>query len=189
MPTTILNDIPDKITAGDSIAWKKSLANYSAADGWTLSYALVKPGVQIKFDAGASGSDHLVDLAATTTAGWTDAGEYAFDAYVTKGTERYHVDFGLVEIRANLAAQSSGYTALPYCFAVRDAIVAVLEMRATESQTSIAVGGRQISEMSHGELMDALERAGRGCTIWKRRNRRDRGKPTGTKVKAVFTES
>jgi len=189
MPTTTLNDIPDKITIGDSVAWKKSLADYSAADGWVLSYALVKSGVQITFAASASGADHLVDLAATTTAAWTDAGEYAFDAYVTKDAERYLIDSGLVEIRPNLAAQSSGYSGLPYCFAVRDAIVAVLEMRATESQTSIAVGGRQISEMSHGELMDALNRAERGCNLWKRRNRRDRNKPTGAKVKVAFTES
>lgn len=187
MPTTTLTDIPEKITAGDSVAWSRSLSDYPAGDGWVLSYALTIASAQITFNAGADGNDHLVDLSATTTASWAP-GEYAFQAYVTKNPERYQVDAGLVEILPNLAAQTSGYEALPYCFAVRDAIIAVLEMRATESQTSIAVGGRQVSEMTHEELMDALNRAESGCNLWKRKNRRDRGKPTGSKILTAFTE-
>jgi hypothetical protein len=187
MATTILSDIPDKITAGDSVAWKRTFSDYSAADGWSLSYALTKSDNQITFNGSADGADHLIDIAASTSANWTP-GEYGFQAYVTKAPERIQVDDGLVEIRPNLAAQTSGYTYLPYCFTVRDAIVAVLEMRATESQTSLAVGGRQISEMSHAELQDALSRAEQGCNIWKRRNRRDRGRATGSRVKVAFTD-
>lgn len=187
MPTKTLTDIPEKITAGDSIAWALSLSDFLATDGWQLSYALTKSDEQITFDATADGDAHLVDLAATDTATWAP-GEYAFQAYVTKLTERYQIDQGIVEILPNLAAQSTGYDALPYCFTVRDAIVAVLEMRATESQTSIAVGGRQISEMSHEEIMDALNRAEAGCNSWKRKNRRDRGKPTGGKILTAFRE-
>jgi hypothetical protein len=187
MATTILDDIPEKITAGDSVAWKKSLPQYSAADGWALSYALTMAGNQITFTGSAAGADHLIDIAAATSADWTP-GEYGFQAYVTKAAERYQIDQGMVQVRPNLAAQSSGFAALPYCFTVRDAITAVLEMRATESQTSIAVGGRQISEMSHDELYNALARAEQACNLWKRRNRRDRGKATGARIKAAFTD-
>jgi hypothetical protein len=188
MATTILPDIPEKITAGDSVAWKKSFSAYSAADGWSLSYALANDDGQITFSGSADGSDHLIEVAASTTADWTP-GEYGFDAYVTKAGERITVDVGIVEVRPDLAAATEGNSAaLPYCFKVRDAIVAVLEMRATESQTSIAVGGRQVSEMTHGELMDALTRAEQGCNLWKRRNRRDRGKATGARIKAAFTD-
>jgi hypothetical protein len=187
MATTILDDIPEKITAGDSVAWKKSLAGYSAADGWALSYALTMAGAQITFTGSADGSDHLIEITAETSADW-GPGEYGFQAYVTKAGERYQIDEGLIEIRPNLAGQTEGYIALPYCFVIRDAIIAVMEMRATESQTSIAVGGRQISEMSHTELLDALARAEQGCNLWKRKNRRDRGKPTGARVKVAFND-
>lgn len=187
MPTTILSDIPDQITAGDSIAWKKSFADYSAADGWVLSYALTKSGTRIVITGAADGANHLIDEVAGDTVNWAP-GEYGFQAYVTKGAERYQVDEGLVTIRPNLAAQSSGYVALPYCFTVRDALIAVFEMRATESQTSLAVGGRQISEMSHAEMQDALSRAEQGCNLWKRKNRRQRGRATGQTIKAAFTE-
>lgn len=185
MATTVLSDIPVKITAGDSVAWKRSLPDYPASDGWALSYALTQSGTLIEITGGADGADHLVDLAATATVDWTP-GEYGFQAYVTKDTERYQVDEGLVEIRPNLAAQSTGYVSLPYCFTVRDAIIAVLEMRASETQTSLAVGGRQISEMSHAELLDALARAKSGCQSWKRRNRRERGESTGQSVRVAF---
>jgi hypothetical protein len=186
MATTILTDIPDQITAGDSIAWKKSFSSYSAADAWVLSYALAKTGNHIIFTGSALGADHLIEVAAATTADW-EPGEYGFDAYVTKSAERYQVDSGLVLIRPDLAEQTTGFAALPYCFTVRDAIIAVFEMRATESQSSIAVGGRQISEMSHLEIQDALSRATQACNLWKRRNRRDRGRATGTRIKVAFT--
>lgn len=187
MPTTILSDIPDQITAGDSVAWKKSFSDYPASDAWVLSYAFTKSGTRILFNAGADGADHLVELATGDTVDWA-AGEYAFQAYATKGTERYQVDDGIVEVRPNLATASGGLAALPYCFTVRDAIVAVFEMRATESQTSLAVGGRQISEMSHDEMQTALSRAENACNVWKRKNRRQRGRTTGSTVKAAFTE-
>jgi hypothetical protein len=187
MATTILSDIPDQITAGDSVAWKRSFSDYSAAEGWVLSYAFVKSGTLITIDGGADGADHLIEVAASTSTGWA-AGEYAFQAYVTKDAERYKVDAGLVEILPNYAAASGGLAALPPCFEIRDAIEAVLQERATEAQTSLAIGGRQISEMSHMEIMDALARAKAGCEVWKRKNRRARGRKTGQTVKAAFTE-
>jgi hypothetical protein len=183
----MLADIPEKITAGDSVNWKKSFVNFPASEGWTLSYVLTKTGQQITFAGTVDGDAHLIQIAAATSATW-EAGEYIFDAYVTKAADRQRVDHGLVEILTNLAAQIDGYNGLPYCFTVRDAIIAVLELRATESQSSIAVGGRQISEMSHAEIQDALTRAEQGCNLWKQRNRRDRGKATGAKVKVAFTD-
>jgi hypothetical protein len=42
MPTAVLDDIPDQITAGNAFAWKKCLSDYPASAGWVLSYALVK---------------------------------------------------------------------------------------------------------------------------------------------------
>jgi hypothetical protein len=187
MATTILSDIPDQITAGDSVAWKRSFGDYSAADGWTLSYAFTKTGSLIAIEGSADGADHLIEVAASASVDWA-AGEYAFQAYVTKGDERYQVDDGIVEIRPNLAAATGGLAALPPCFEIRDAIEAVLQERATEAQTSLAIGGRQISEMSHMEIMDALARAKAQCEVWKRKNRRSRGRKTGQTVKVAFTE-
>lgn len=93
---------PVQLTAGDTVAWQRSLADYSAADGWVLSYALVQrvTGLRILFSATAGGSEHLVSVPAETTAGWM-AGEYDGQGYVSKGTERYQVWKGTVVILPN----------------------------------------------------------------------------------------
>ena len=69
---------PTSITAGDSASWTRSLADYSASDGWTLTYAFIKvkvPADPIQIAATASGSSFLVTLTPADTQGWS-AGEY-----------------------------------------------------------------------------------------------------------------
>ena len=96
---------PGQLTAGDTISWRRSLRDYSAAAGWVLSYALVQraTGLRILFSTTASGSDHVVSVAAAESAGWM-AGEYDGQGYVIKGTERYQVWRGTVVILANYGA-------------------------------------------------------------------------------------
>lgn len=180
-------DIPEFITAGCSAKWQRAIVGAPASEGWVLSYVIAKDNQQIIITGTADGDDHVVDLESTDTVDWP-AGQYYYYAYVTKGTTRYQWDEGVVDIRPNLIAAVDGADVLPYCFKVRDALIAVLEMRATESQTSLAVGGRQISEMSHSELWDNLNRAQTACNIWRRKDRRARGKSTGAKIKIAFTD-
>lgn len=93
---------PSRVTAGDTIAWTKSLSDYPASAGWVLSYSLRNPLGSIDFSAGASGDDHAVNVPASTSAPWK-AGAYAWQAYVTKGAERYTVGNGQITIDANFA--------------------------------------------------------------------------------------
>jgi hypothetical protein len=187
MVELVLADIPDSITAGDAVSWKRTIPGAPASDGWVLSYALIKDGKQIIFAGSADGDNHVVALGSADTVDWP-VGLYKFSTFVTKDGNRYQIEEGIVEIGVDPIAATDGADALPPCFKVRDAIQAVLEMRATESQTSLAVGGRQISEMSHTEMMDALNRAKTACNVWQRKNRRQRGKSTGSKIKISFTD-
>jgi hypothetical protein len=97
---------PIQLTAGDTVSWSRSLADYSAADGWVLSYALVQrvTGLRIIILASASGADHLVSVTAAESAGWT-AGEYDGQGYVGKTTERYQVWKGTVVILPNYGGE------------------------------------------------------------------------------------
>ncbi len=125
---------PLVVTAGDLVTWKRSLPDYPADDGWVLSYALTKSNVRITFSASASGSDHLVSVAAATSAAWT-VGAYLMQGYVTKAatSERYRVFEANTEILTNLAAQSSGYDGRSHAKKCLDAIEAVLESRASKA--------------------------------------------------------
>ncbi len=98
---------PKRITAGDTVAWTKSLADYPANAGWTLHYRLINSAGAIDLTGSASGSDHAITSDAATTETWP-AGQYQWQAYVTKAAERYTVAVGQIVIAPNLAAASVG---------------------------------------------------------------------------------
>jgi hypothetical protein len=185
MPTIVLDEMPLEITAGDAVAWRFYSSYFPADAGWEVSYSLVNAAGRIAITAEADGQTHLVNLAAADTVAWT-AGEYRWQSYATKGAERYTLDEGAVTIKTNFATQTSGFDARPHVYIVRDALEAVLEDRATEAQSSMSIGGRTISEMGHGELMDAQKENARRIMIYERKQRRKRGKPTGSTYKVRF---
>ena len=97
---------PSRITAGDTVTWLKSLSDYPANSGWVLSYTLINATSKISITASGLDADHLVNVAAATSAAWT-AGTYTWLAVVTQGAERYTVGQGSVTIAPNLAAVST----------------------------------------------------------------------------------
>ncbi|HJN90715.1 MAG TPA: hypothetical protein QGG93_10315 [Verrucomicrobiota bacterium] len=70
---------PEKLTAGVTWKWKKTLSDYPASE-WTLTYYLRKDG------ATADGDTHLVTVAASTTSGYA-AGVY--DGRTMGGVSRF----------------------------------------------------------------------------------------------------
>lgn len=143
---------PSSVTAGDSIIWTKSLPDYPASSGWVLSYALRSRTTSVTITASASGINHLVSVPAATSAGW-QAGLYSWQAYVSKGAERYTVATGNLLIRANLAAAGANYDPRSHCKRVLDAIEAVIEGRASTGDQQITIDGTQLVKMTSEQLI------------------------------------
>jgi hypothetical protein len=97
---------PSRVTAGDTVAWSKSLSDYPATDSWVLSYTLINSAHKITITATASGADHLVTESAATTADW-NAGTYTWQAIVTKAAERYTVGQGTLVVAPDIAAATT----------------------------------------------------------------------------------
>lgn len=97
---------PTRVTAGDTVTWLKSLSDYPATSGWVLSYTLINGTAKITSTTTASGADHLVSIAAATTAVWA-AGTYTWQAVVTKAAERYTVGQGAMVVAPDLAAAAT----------------------------------------------------------------------------------
>jgi hypothetical protein len=97
---------PARVTAGDTIAWLKSLPDYPASAGWVLTYTLINQTTKYTLAASASGDDHLVSVSAATSAGWT-SGLYTWSATVAKGSERQTVAGGLLTVAADLASATT----------------------------------------------------------------------------------
>jgi len=144
---------PSGIVAGDSASWTKNLPQYLPANGWVLSYAIVRDGIRLSVTGTNNGDGtHLVTLAAATTAAWTP-GQYAWQAYVTKSatSERYTVAAGQIKVEANFA--TGAVDGRSHVQRTLDALEATLEGRASSDQLAYSIGGRSISKMSPEQLL------------------------------------
>ena len=143
---------PLTLVAGDTVSWdRKDLSNYPSSV-WTLKYYFVKTNEQIIITASANGDYFRVVVAASITTNYP-AGIYKWNAYVSKGTERYKVDEGTLEIKTDYAAQTTGYDDRSHIKKTLDAIEAVIEGRATQDHLSYSIAGRSIAKISPEELI------------------------------------
>ena len=93
---------PEKLTAGVTWKWKKTISDYPASE-WTLTYYLRKNGATAtSFSASSDGDTHLVAVAAATTAGYA-AGVYDIIGVVVKSPEKFVVYDGSLEVLTNPA--------------------------------------------------------------------------------------
>lgn len=121
---------PASITAGDTLAWTKSLADYPANAGWVLNYRLINATNKYDIAAAASGADHAVSVPAATSASYA-VGWYDWQATVTKAAERYTVGSGRMQVLPNLAAQASGYDNRSQARKILDLLLTAYESAAT----------------------------------------------------------
>lgn len=138
MSVTILTTEPQQLTAGDSISWKISLADFPASGGWYLKYTLLSSAGKISIQSTADGDDHLVQVTATTSAAWV-AGTYTMQRMVTNNTDRYTLDTRTVQILPDLSAASGATDTRTQARRALDAINAVLEGRASRSDAEYEV--------------------------------------------------
>lgn len=140
---------PTSLAAGDTAKWKRSLADYPASAGWTLTYTLVSATARITFAAQADGDDHLVAVPAVTTAGWA-AATYTWRAQASKAGEVYTVGSGTITIEPAFTAATDART---HARRVLDAIEAVIEGRATSDVEEYQIAGRQLRYIPITELL------------------------------------
>jgi len=136
---------PVSFYAGDSVRWKRSLGDFPASQGWTLSYVLVKEGTPpITVTAQADGDDHAVSIAPTVSAQYAP-GVYRWQAFVEKDADRFTIGEGTIEIKADFATQTMGFDARSHVQRMVDALRARLEKRASNDQMEMMVGGEKLA--------------------------------------------
>ena len=147
---------PDKIIAGDRIAWKRSdldsdypIASYSLKYSARLENA---GSTEIEITATESGSDYIVEVGQSTTAAYT-AGVYHWQAYIirTSDSERITVDSGTWEVKANRDAATTDPR--NHVKKVLDSIEATIEGRASKDQESYSIAGRSLGRTPIADLI------------------------------------
>jgi hypothetical protein len=124
--TDIPTTEPAAVTAGDTLTWRRSLADFPASAGWVLAYAIVSRTDKLTITAAADGDDHLVTVPAAISAGWPP-GEYTWQATVSLGDVRHTVGTGRLSVAPDLTTQTSGYDARTSAQAALDAVNAWLK--------------------------------------------------------------
>lgn len=155
--TQVFSEIPSKITAGTSVSWAVSLPDFPATEGWTLTYSLVYPSVQIVVTSTPSGDAHLFEIPLADSAEWTP-GKYSWQSHISNGTERYLIDSGSVEILADYAAATAGSDTRTWLDKAIEALQASIAGRASKTQMTQVVAGVQVQHMTLDAQIDALKR-------------------------------
>lgn len=106
---------PRTLRAGDTWQWRRDdLATDYPAGTWTLTYRFRHPtATGFEIVASASGTAHVVTVAAATTAAYTasTASAYAWQAQVSNGAgEKHTVDEGTLTVLPSFFAGAAGAT-------------------------------------------------------------------------------
>lgn len=183
--TTTPTTEPTSITAGDTLTWQKSLADYPAPT-WVLKYRLVNAAGKIDITAAASGSDHLVSVSASTCAGYA-AGHYTWTAWVETATERATVGSGTINVLPNLAVQTA-FDARSDAAIIVDQLMAAYKTY-TASQGNVAeyeIAGRRMKYRSSAEILDQINHWKAVLATEKRAERMAAGLGAGGKLLVRF---
>lgn len=150
MAIAIPQSEPQTLRAGDTWQWSRSLSDFPAGT-WTLAYTLINAAAKITITAAADGTDHLVTVAAATTAGYA-AGRYSAIGRVSSAGIVYEVFAGQIEIKPNLAAATT-LDDRTHARVSLEAIEAVLQNRATKDQKSYQIAGRALERTPVPDLL------------------------------------
>lgn len=154
MAATVPSAEPSVFLAGDTLAFTISEPDYPASAGWSLSYTLTNTAGKITFSSSASGDQHAVSVAATTTSGYT-AGRYRWVARAVKGSETYTVRQGEIEIKPD--PSGAAYDTRSHARKTLDALEAWIEGH-DMAVANYRVGDRQMQYIPIGELLTLRSR-------------------------------
>lgn len=178
---------PSEFAIGESLAWSKSFADYSAANGWTLTYYFRGPTT---FDvvASANGADFDVDVAATVTANAT-AGLYFWQAWLSKDDDKIRIASGRTTAVAGFPTTDAGFDGKSDAERLLAAIDALLAGKASVDQQEYTIGAggsqQQLRKIPIPDLLE-LRKHYAAIVAGERRKRNRRG--LGRTIRLQFDE-
>lgn len=155
MTVTVPTTEPASVVAGDTWTWKRSLPDHPAGT-YTLKYRFINAAGKIDITATADGTDHLVEVASTTSAGYT-AGDYAWTAWVEKTGERYTVGSGTITVQPNIAALTTLDARTDAAKILDQLMAAYTSYTASNGHVSeYEIAGRRMKYRSAAEILEQI---------------------------------
>jgi len=155
MVPTFTTQIPETVTAGDSIAWRFSDPLHSPVDGWAPSLTLLNAAARITAAGATEGEQHTLSVAAATTATWA-AGRYRLSIALTRGAERVTVWSQDLQVLPD-PATAAPYDTRSHVRRTLEALEAWIEGH-DMGVASYRIGERQMQNVPIGELLQLRDR-------------------------------
>ena len=175
---------PASLRAGDTWKWTRTLADYPAGT-WTLKYRFKNATSYFEIVAAASGTDHAVEEAATTTAAIA-AGAYTWMAWVEGGSsEKYTVDTGTLTVDPDYRATTAAYDGRSHARKMLDAIEAWLEAR-DPAVAEYEILGRRMKYIPPAELVKLRNRYLTEVSAEDARDKLAKGEGLGRRIQFRF---
>lgn len=145
--------LPPRVPAGQTFSLTVSESDYPATDGWSMRLILspVQSGTRVVLNSTASAADHLIEAAASATAGWV-AGAHDWEVWALKGAEQHRVEGGRTVIDAGLIVSETWQDKRTQAERNLDAIEATLAGKADTATQFYIIAGRQLQSYSLTEL-------------------------------------
>jgi len=173
----------EKIQAGDTFNYSVNYPDYPASDGWACTM-LLRGALSKTINSTADGDDFLLSAAAADTALYT-AGNCKYFIHVSKGSERYLVEEGSVEILADYSSTAI-YDPRSMAQQIYEAVDAALLGRATKDQMSYEIAGRKIEKIPIPDLLVLRSKFLKQAEAEKRAERIANGLGAGNIVRLRF---
>lgn len=169
----------EKLQAGDTFNYSVNYPDYPASAGWACTMLLRGASSQT-ISSTAEGDGFKLSALASVTAGYA-AGNSKYFIHVSKGTERYLVEQGTVEVLADYSS-TTVYDSRSQAKRILDAIDATLYGRATKDQLSYEIAGRKIEKIPIPDLIALREKFKREVENEKTAEKIANGLGAGNKV-------
>lgn len=158
MATVIPIGAPAQFIRGDTVKWRERSSDYPPGT-WSSELALASSNDHVEV-AGSDYGDgtHLVALTPAQTAALLPGVVYTYQVSVTDGTDRYTIARGAIKCVADVAAVSGGLDDRSPAAIIYDAILALMQGKATSDQQSLSIDNRSLSRYSWEELSNEIGR-------------------------------
>jgi len=177
---------PAEIRAGDTIIWRKTLADFPASAGWVLTYRLINASHTYDITAAADGDTHLVQVAASASADYA-AGDYTWVSQVTLGAERHTIAQGGIKVLPNLAAAEAGIDTRSTAKKTLELLDAAMLAHGAKAWTQeYEIAGRQMKFRSVSEFMSFRSKVMREVQGEENAERIKQGLPLKNKLNVRF---
>lgn len=181
MAATIPTQEPLEFAAGETVKWTKSLTDYSAGDGWALTYHL-RGDTTLDVAATQTGTGYSVTISATDTSG-LKPGTYQLTGRVTYSGETFTVYSGTVTVKPN-AALADTIDARSHARKCLESLQAVMEKRATLAEASYTIFGERGAQLvSIDEALKLLNYYKAQVANEERQERANRGERSGVLIR------